>query len=519
MRSNSRVIIETIDDTLAENDGQVILTLIEGHSYQVGGQAEAIVIISDKADRIRRSNAISAAGQDVLSDLVGSIGSRSISTTTNRVRSAFSANGPTTHFELNDTDQITELLKAGGEMINAETISMRSILGSSSFTMDLFPEQGSSSIATIWGLGDYRDLRSRGLENANSWDGDIFTGQVGFDAKLGTSFLAGLSTSIIESEVKHEGVVEDGIMFRTSFTALNPYFGWTSVDQRTQLRSIAGYGLGDIALEQNNYNPELLSSYFYSFGFSGEHQLYATETLLGSGLTELNITSESWSVSQFVSGIADKINDMESKGSYHRITAIGSHQFDLDSGSSLKPIASIGLRRDQKNQDSIVGIELGSGLNYSNPIGYSFSGSSDILMVNYDEIRKWNLKGNLTYDYAGDKLGTLFEVSPSIGRILDSSSNALWSSEILDEVNELGQYSDGAGVNSEFGYGFEILDRAGILTPMVGFDMTNGEVEEYYLTTRVLLDSGINFVVKSTQKVSAEGGTKQEVRLSGGMSW
>ena len=518
-QNSSLVVIDTIDDTLAEEDGQVSLALIASNTYQIGEPARATVIISDQADRLRRSEAISAAGQEVLSELVGSIGARSISTTTNRVRNAFSATGPTTQFELNGADQITDLLTAGGELINGDTMSMRSILGNSSFTIDLFPEAEFTSPATIWGLGDHRDLKSSSRTSANSWNGDVFTGQIGFDAKVGQNILAGLSASVVESDVKHEGAIENGLTFRTNSTALNAYFGWKSANQATQLRGVAGYGLGDITLEQRNYAPELLTSQFYTVGLSGDHQLYASEGIFGDGATELRINGESWLASQFVSGIPGKINEMDVAGSHYRVITIGSHLINLESGGSLKPRVSIGMRRDQKNQDSIYGLELGSGISYSHASGLSLTGNSNALVVDYDEIQKWSVIGNLTYDHGGDNLGTLFELTPSIGRTLNSNSNTLWNSNILDELSELGRYMDGVGIDSELGYGIAVFNESGVFTPFGGIDVTNGEVAEYQIGTRMLIGSGLKFELESSQQFSIEGDTQQEFKLTGGISW
>ena len=519
-QSSARLIIDTIDDSLAEEDGQITLMLLETTNYRIGEQNTATVFISDEADRIARNEAITVAGEDVLLDLVGSIGARSINAASSRVRSALNAVGSNSQFKLNGADQITDLLTAGGELINGDSMSMRSILGNSSFTIDLFPENNSSGLAAIWGLGDYRDLKSSQLRNLNSWNGNVFTGQFGFDVKVGTSILTGLSVSVIESDIQHNGAVQDGLMFRSNSNALNSYFGWASAEQGTQLSGIAGYGLGEIAIEQNNYNTEFLNSQYYTIGFGGEHQLYTSESILG-GITEVDINGESWLTNQFVNGVADKINNFEATGSHYQISAIGSHQIDLSSGLSIKPNASIGLRRDQKNQDSIFGLELGSGFNLTNSQGLTFTGNANSLIVDYDEIQKWSLMGSMIYDRNGDKLETLLEVSPSIGQMQDlsSNSNALWSSEILDDVSEFGQYQSGTELNSEFGYGFEILDKAGVLTPFARIDYAFGKNTTYQLGTRVLFESGMKFEFESTQQISANSETKQDFQLNGGISW
>ena len=517
--SSTRVLIDTIDDTLAEKDGVVTLTLDENNTYHVGKQRVAAVSISDIDDRLRRKKAVAAAGQDVLSDLVGMIGARSIGTTTNRARSAFNTTKLTTKFEINGAKQLTDLLTSSGEMVNADLISLRSILGRSSFTINLFPEDGFSGPAAIWGLGDHRDLSNSSIEDSNSWNGDVFIGQLGFDVKIGSNILAGISTSIVESDINHLGTDADKLMFRSNSTALNPYFGWTTTNQDSQLRGIAGFGSGNIALEQKNYDTEFFTSQYYTFGLSGEHRIYSSDSIFGVGTTELSFSGESWLARQFVTGIADNISDMENSGSHFIVSAIGSHQINLASGTSFKPSVSIGARRDHKNQDSVMGLEFSGGVNFSNSTGLSFSASSSSLMVDYNKIQKWSLNGNLRYDHGGDKLGTLFEITPSIGNVHDDNSNTLWGSDVLDEVSELGQYGDGIVVDSTFGYGFSVLGERGVLTPFGGFGFTNDQFARIDVGTRVLFDSGLKLELESLQQVSATEEKIQEIKISGGISW
>ena len=517
--SSTRVLINTIDDTLAEEDGVVTLTLDENNTYHVGKQRVAVVSISDIDDRLRRRKAVATAGQDVLSNLVGMIGARSIGTTTNRARSAFTATNLTTKFEINGAKQLTDLLTTSGEMVNADLISLRSILGRSSFTITQFPEDGFSIPATIWGLGDHQDLSNNSNEDSNSWNGDVFTGQLGFDVKIGSNILAGISTSIVESDINYLGTDADRLIFRSNSTALNPYFGWSSTNQVTQLRSIAGFGAGDIALEQKNYNAEFLTMQYYTFGLSGEQRIYSSESIFSAGTTELSFSGESWLVRKFVTGVSDKISDMEISGSHFVVSAIGSHQINLTSGTSFKPSVSIGVRRDHKNQDSIMGLELRGGLDFSNSTGLSFTGSSSSLMMDYNKIHKWSLNSNLSYDHGSDKLGTLFEISSSIGRVLDVNSSVLWGSDILDEVSQLGQYKDGIVVDSKFGYGLSVFGERGVLTPFGGLEFTNNQVARINVGARVLYDLGLKLELESLQQVSATEELIQEIKFSGGIRW
>ena len=92
----------------------------------------------------------------------------------------------------NGTEDLRELIEVGGEAINGNSMTLREVLGSSSFAISLFPETDGPSMVTIWGLGDYRDLKSTEGSDSGSWDADIFTGHVGLDAMVGQGLLVGI---------------------------------------------------------------------------------------------------------------------------------------------------------------------------------------------------------------------------------------------------------------------------------------------------------------------------------------
>ena len=56
---------------------------------------------------------------------------------------------------------------------------------------------------------------------------------------------------------------------------------------------------------------------------------------------------------------------MQTDASHYRIGIEGSHTQSLASGSTLKPTISVGLRGDGKDNQSIFGMEVGSGISYT----------------------------------------------------------------------------------------------------------------------------------------------------------
>ena len=368
---NSLVEIITVDDTTAERDGSLTLTLLDSQTYVLTDLSSARVAISDSADRQQRVEDISSATQDVQAEMTGALGARTLGFTSDRISNAFASKGVASTFMYNGKHDLTELIEIGGEAINGNSMTLREVLGSSSFAISLFPETDGPSMATIWGLGDYRDLKSTESSNSHSWDADVFTGHLGFDAMVDQGLLVGISAAITESDIDLTGATVDALTFKSRTTALNPYLGWTSADQAAELRAVAGYGVGEIDIDQTNYELQTVANIYHTLGISGNQRIYASDSILEGGVSELSITGQSWYARQNLFGVEDLINSMQTDASHYRIGIEGSHTQSLASGSTLKPTISVGLRGDGKDNQSIFGMEVGSGFSYTSTLGLS----------------------------------------------------------------------------------------------------------------------------------------------------
>ena len=339
-QQSAQVEFATTDDTLAEQDGALTLTLLARRNYELSDQSSARVIISDQADRQQRVEDISSASQDILPDLTGAIAARTLGVASDRIGEAFSSTGIASKFMYDGKQDLTELLTLGGEALNGNSMTLREVLGSSSFAISLFPEAEGPSMATIWGLGDYRGMASGEGLDSRSWDADVFTGHLGLDAMVGNGLLVGISAALIESDIDHTGATVGELAFKSRTTALNPYLGWTSSDQDTELRAVAGYGVGEIDIEQSNYELQTVSNTYHTIGISGNQRIYASDSILEGGTSELSITGQSWYARQNLFGVEGFINSMQTDASHYRIGITGSHTQNLVSGSNLKPTIS-----------------------------------------------------------------------------------------------------------------------------------------------------------------------------------
>ena len=150
-----------------------------------------------------------------------------------------------------------------------------------------------------------------------------------------------------------------------------------------------------------------------------------------NGSTKLKVIGDSWFARQYVDGKSNLFGDLQTDAQLLRISTEGTHQFTFGRGSSLTPLISTGMRRDQKDQLSHFGIELNGGFDYTDPIGMTFSAIGSMLIGEENEIQKLSLKGSLGYDYGSDDLGLIFVVSPTWGQTQSNVQNTLWNSKIL----------------------------------------------------------------------------------------
>ena len=515
----AQIQVNTIDDTLAEQDGAVTLTLMDSDSYSLSDQSSARVVISDLVDRQQRVDEITQASQDILPEITGSIGARTLGIATQRIATAFSESGGLSTFNYDGNQDLTKILTAGGESLNDSTLTLRNVLGSSSFAVNLLPETENLSLATVWGIGDLRDLKSINSSSQRSWNGDIFTGHLGIDSKIGNGMLTGISASVVESELDHSGTTEDGLSFNSRVTTLNPYLGWESLTQNTKVNAIAGYGVGELDIDQVNYQLQTVSNSYYTLGISGNTRLYASESIIEGGESELSISGQSWFARQQLIGVEELINSMQIDTGHYRIGFEGSYNQNLASGSYMNQKLMIGLRSDFKNQQSIYGMEVSSNFSFDSPLGVSLTADGSMFVIEQGEIQKWSVLGTLNFDKNKDQLGTILEISPSYGQMYEENTQSLWSKDILESVSESGQYMDGFEVTTNLGYGIGIFDHTGKLTPFSGIDFAEDSNNKFHIGTRVQLGNDLNFEMTGTQEFNYEGSISQKIQLDGTIKW
>ena len=305
-----QVLFPTIDDTIAEADGRLEVSIIPDSSYKITqNKSISSVTISDAVDRQIRQDLLTTSSQAFLPDVVGNMAARASELISQRIQQGFSETGNVA-LNLGGEETIEGLIEMSGEMTNKGSVSWRKVLSDSSFAMTLLSGDDFVSPTTIWGIGDKNDLSSNSTSNLPIWSGDVFTGQFGIDALIGQEFLTGLSASITENDIEVGDENTENLVFTLNSTSLYPYIGWTSTNQDAELRAIAGYGIGEFTINYANYDFEVLASKSYSIALAGSKELYSTESIL-NGVTKLNVTGNSWLARQYVDGKDNILTDLQ----------------------------------------------------------------------------------------------------------------------------------------------------------------------------------------------------------------
>ncbi len=517
-QSSVPVIFPTIDDTIAEADGRLEVSIIPDSIYLIATNNRATsMIISDATDRQDRQDLLAVSTQAFLPDVVGNMAARTSDLISQRVQMNLNESSNVV-FNLDGESSLVEVIEMSGEMLNEGSVSWHEVLGDSNFALTLLSGDEFAVPTTIWGIGDYRDLSSTRPNGSQAWSGAVFTRQYGIDTLINQELLTGLSASITENEIEVGSGNTEKLEFVLNSTSLNPYINWTSPTQDTELRAVAGYGIGDFTIDQANYDVEVLSSKSYSLSLAGSKELYSSESLL-NGTTKLQLIGDSWIARQNIDGKSELLSALQTDAQFLRISTEATHQFEFERGSSLTPLISTGIRRDQKDQQSLFGLELSGGFDYTNPIGFTLSGSGSMLLTSQNEIQKMSLMGSVEYDYGRDDLGLKFALSPTWVQTQAELQNSLWSNEILARSNEVGQYTEGTQISSEIGYGFALGEESRQLNLYSGYEFDAQSDDELLLGTRLAIGSKLGLDFERINKISTTDSPAGKYQFNVSLSW
>ena len=208
-------------------------------------------------------------------------------------------------------------------------------------------------------------------------------------------------------------------------------------------------------------------------------------------------------------------------GDASRVRAVleGSRAFALSRGGSLAPSLSVGLRHDGGDAETGAGVEIGTGLAWSDPV---HGLTSDLRLYGLAAHEaggrdEWGASGSLRMAPDPSGRGLSLSLTPSWG--VQGESGRLWGAApgALSSGTGGGELP-GARFDTELGYGLAVSD--GVTgTPYAGLGL--GGARDYRLGWRLGLDRlpSFSFGVEATRREAANDNAEHGLMLSGALRW
>ena len=348
--------------------------------------------------------------------------------------------------------------------IPPRSLSLNELLLGSSFSWAALADgrNGSAARWTAWARG--AATRFTGAEGDVSLDGNVTTGTVGADYEWGW-LLAGVAVS---HSVGNGGFDLRGAVHRpgsedeleSSLTSVQPYLRY-QMNERLVAWALLGYGQGDLALTQEN--TPMTTDIEMRMGIAGVRG--ALLSAAATGGFDLAVRSDVF-LTRIQSDAATDLPSAEADVSRLRLILEGSHTRTLASGGVLTPSLQIGLRYDDGDAETGTGLELGTGLRYTDPTrGLIVEVSGRGLLAHearaYEE---WGVGGSVRLDPGPSGLGPSLTFTTSFGET-SSGVEALWARETMAGLAANGGQAPGGRLDIELGYRLAVFSGRGVGTP------------------------------------------------------
>ena len=438
-----------------------------------------------------QSAAIAMANEVILPNVAQAISASVSGAIAQRIEVSAS---PTPSLNFGGQGSIATALQTHGEAMSDGNRDVKELLSGSDFVMPLNASgdgaSGGSPLA-FWGSGEYRDLS--GEDSTLDWDGELSGIHLGFDARVHPDLLVGVAASWVQGDFDFDDSAATGALtkgeYEIDLASINPYIGW-SVGV-LDLWATAGYGEGDLEITPTGNGGGTktssdINSRSLSIGGSGRVlQIEATEVYLKGEVssTELEIEGNATSTTPILAQDIDTTRvRLALEASQKRITA---------GGGLYEPSLEIGARYDGGDGENGVGLEVGGGVQYSNPVTrVTVEGRVRGLLGHSGEYEEWGISGSVRLQPGSDGQGLSFNITPGYGESQSGIQALFNATNKADTTADPRPYMD-----TRIGYGIPLPRWNAIATPYS--ELTIGTTDSYRL--------GINW----------KSGTRYTLTLSG----
>ncbi len=514
-RTTGVVTIPTAADAEAEGAEGYRITLRAGSGYTVGSDAVAEGVVRDRAaGSVARSNRVHAA---VLPQVAAAAMSQTLGAVAGRIEGVASgAGGGTVQFGARPQAVADD--RAVGRHRAPAGPTLREMLDGASFTLAL-GGGGLLPPAAVWGRGAWGSLS--GSEAGVSWDGGLWSAQVGADVRVRPDLLAGAALSHARGELDTEVTGEDGRVqgvHETTITSVHPYAAWLAPDGSTLWASL-GYGTGEVRMAEVGAAVRRADLAQWSAAAGGRRVLVEDADLIAGGVTRLAVKGEG-AAAHLRTGAEDGLAGRTAKTTRLRLRLEGSHERARADGATLTPSLEAGVRHDGGAVGRGFGAEAGASVTWRDPAkGLTAEVRTRLLAAHEADRDEWGVSALVRLDPGADGRGTFLVFGPAHGAT-DSGLGRMFEHGLPPG----GAAADaaahrGSRLEAEFGHGF---GRPGpgpraVVTPHAGLSLAAAGGRTLRLGARYRLGAGVSLGAEGTHRPAPD--PEDRLLLRGALRW
>ena len=494
------VTVKGVDDDVTNDPARTttIVHTISGGGYDVVSVDPVAVTLIDDDTIGKRLDAV------VLPKVVGQVTAATTTAITTRL-DAIAAGEEASSIQMDDVasnavqflQSQEEALNGGGLQWDEALSGRRFALSLSSLWLSDVEEDGEKNVAAapegpvvLWGRGDYTSYGDtvEGIE----FDGNTFSGHVGFDLQPRVDLVTGVALALSSSRFDYTDTTKSGSMgtYKVRITSVNPYVGYTASEQ-LRLWGSVGYGRGEREIQPDGEAAMTDNSEWRSVTGGARFELWSAVASMEGESAPLRLAMK-------VDGGVAQFLDVTVQ--HARLAAEASRRFAVASGE-LTTAMELGLRL---RSEEAAGVELGGRLHWqatSSGLGTSINGR---LLLAGGDAREWGVGGNVSYGPGEDGEGLSVVLEPSVGETT-STLAGLWSLEDVEVAlgGEVAREGKGAALRAEVAYGFPV--GSGLVTPYSDISLTEGG-SSVGLGLRYDLPAGVAMELKAEQECCSSNG-------------
>ena len=387
---------------------------------------------------------------------------------------------------------------------------LSSLFGGASFQMpfgatDAPQETSTGSQVATWGAGEYHYLGEPG-STVLDWSGNMVSAHLGMDARVGPDILAGIAGSYSSGTfdfTDRTGASPVTGTYATTMTSVNPYMAWFSGDRGNAVWGTAGYGWGDIEVDDQREGLQTSPVRSVTGAAGGSYQL------LESGIGGVRLKAEGWAGQVMVDG-GERVDSVTLAMQRGKLALEWTQGFRSTAGHEVAIVLEGGMRYD--NGDGVNGTsgEVGGGLRYNNAdVGVTAEGRGRLVVSAREGYEEWGVGGMILFDPAARGQGLSIRLAPSYGDAA-SGVNQLWEHGVSGAVrdHDMGR---AANLDGEVAYGVAGFQG----TPYSGFYLAENGVRAFSSGVRYDLGAGLGLRLEGTRRESGFGAAEHSVGIRG----